>query len=92
VKTIVERGRPVAFVDDLSIREARFHGFGFVSGHTAVVFALATVAAASLSGRWRTVPFALAAIVGFARIYVGAHFRATWSVAPPSASPADPRR
>jgi undecaprenyl-diphosphatase len=73
VKTIVERGRPIAFVEDLSIRESGIDGFGFVSGHTAVAVALASVVAASLRGRWRPVPFAFATIVGFARIYVGAH-------------------
>lgn len=73
VKAIVERGRPAALFDEVTIRESGIDGFGFVSGHTAVACALATVAASVLGGRWRAVLFALAAIVGVARIYVGAH-------------------
>lgn len=73
VKAVVERGRPSALVEGVAIRESGIHGYGFVSGHTAVAFALATVVAAMLVGRWRAVPFALAATVGIARVYVGAH-------------------
>lgn len=57
----------------IRIREAA-DGFGFPSGHTAVAFAVATVVATVLPKRWRWVPFALAAVVGLARMYVGAHY------------------
>ena len=43
VKELVERGRPAAFLEDVIERPA-WEGLGFVSGHAAVAFALATVA------------------------------------------------
>ena len=72
VKRVVAAGgpRPVAR------RELREHasGLGYVSGHTAVAFALATVLAPSLPRSWRrSAVFAAASVVGFARIYSGAH-------------------
>jgi undecaprenyl-diphosphatase len=48
-------------------------GLGFVSGHAAVSFALATVLAPSLPRSWRTAVFADAVLVGLARMYAGAH-------------------
>ena len=48
-------------------------GLGFVSGHAAVAFALATVVVPWLPGRWKVLPWVLAAVVGFARVYSGAH-------------------
>ena len=69
----VERGRPGDLLDGVEIREAGLHGHGYVSGHTAIAFAVATVLTPLLPGRWRLVPFALAALVGLARIYYGAH-------------------
>jgi undecaprenyl-diphosphatase len=38
-----------------------------------VAFALATVVAPLLPGGWRWLPFVLATVVAFARIYYGAH-------------------
>jgi undecaprenyl-diphosphatase len=49
-------------------------GAGFPSGHTATAFAVAVVFAAWLPTRWRAVPLVLAAVVGLARMYVGAHY------------------
>ena len=73
VKHIVARGRPADLLTGVHIREAGVHGNGYVSGHTATAFALATVLTPLLPGRWRYVPFAVAAVVGFARIYFGVH-------------------
>jgi membrane-associated phospholipid phosphatase len=74
VKEAIQRGRPGALLDDVNLRtDGFFSGFGYVSGHTTVAFALATVLTAVLPGRWRFVPFPVAAVVGFARIYFGAH-------------------
>lgn len=73
VKVAVGRGRPADLLDHVRLRQAHFTGLGFISGHTAVSFALATVVTPYLRGRWRILPLALASLVGFARMYVGAH-------------------
>jgi membrane-associated phospholipid phosphatase len=73
VKELLERGRPAAEGLTVTIRGTADDGYGFVSGHAAVSFALATVITPHLHGRWRVVPYALATIVALARLYVGAH-------------------
>jgi undecaprenyl-diphosphatase len=72
VKRIARRGRPADFFVDLELRE-RAEGLGFVSGHTAVAFALATAAYPVLGPAGEIVAFATAALVGVARVYFGAH-------------------
>jgi undecaprenyl-diphosphatase len=72
IKGLVSRGRPAALLVDVKLRE-RATGVGYVSGHTAVAFALATVLAPSLPRPWRPVAFAVASVVAFARVYSGAH-------------------
>ena len=73
VKHFVLRGRPDTLLDDVIIRGAHPHGLGYVSGHIAVVTALAVVAAPWLPrwGRWLVAVAAAAVFV--ARMYVGAH-------------------
>ena len=73
VKEIFHRGRPVDLLSDVTLRSDATSGLGFVSGHTAVAFALATIANSYLGTRGRAVCWVLACLVGFARIYVGAH-------------------
>ncbi len=73
VKGAIQRGRPGDLLDHVTLRESDLHGQGYVSGHTTIAFALATVLTAILPGRWRWVPYPLACGVGFARIYYGAH-------------------
>ena len=71
---LVDRGRPGDLLDDVQIRESGLHGQGYVSGHAAIAFAVATVltpAAVRAAGGW--LPFTLAAVVAFARMYYGAH-------------------
>jgi undecaprenyl-diphosphatase len=72
VKYRVGRGRPHQLLPDVRVRE-RTTGLGYLSGHSAVAFALATVVAPELPGRWRVVPFTLALGTGFGRVYAGAH-------------------
>lgn len=74
VKNYIERGRPLDELDEV-IRRAGTpsDGLGFVSGHSAVAFSLATVVSPYLSRPARVGAFALALIVGLARIHVGAH-------------------
>lgn len=76
MKHLLGRGRPASFFDDVNMRGAGpvgDGGLGFPSGHTAVAFALASVAYPYLSVRWRAVTLTLAVLVGFARLYFGAH-------------------
>ncbi|MDQ4058147.1 MAG: phosphatase PAP2 family protein [Actinomycetota bacterium] len=73
VKDFVGRGRPGAILDDVILRNSHAGGGGYVSGHAAVVFALATVLHPYLSRRWRVVSWTLAILVSLARVYVGAH-------------------
>jgi len=73
VKRFVERGRPSDVLDDVVVRGAAPHGLGFVSGHIAVVTALAYVAWPWLPrwGRWAA--GAAVTAVFLTRMYVGAH-------------------
>jgi len=73
VKHFVLRGRPSELLDDVVVRGAAPHGLGFVSGHIAVVTALALVAWPWLPrwGRWAA--GAAVAAVFLTRMYVGAH-------------------
>jgi undecaprenyl-diphosphatase len=73
VKQIVDRGRPPQLLQHVIIRGAPVAGHGYVSGHAATAVALATVAFPYLGKRMRVLVVAVAVIVAFARIYVGAH-------------------
>lgn len=73
VKDTVERGRPVELLDDVDLRQTNPDGYGYVSGHASVAFALATALTMVLPGRWRWVPLPVAALVGFARLFFGVH-------------------
>lgn len=73
IKDVVERGRPAAEGLTVTLRGSIDAGYGFVSGHSAVAFALATVVAPHLRGWWRAVPWSLAVVVALARLHVGAH-------------------
>lgn len=74
VKDIVFRERPAAILDDVNLRAAGAAGRGFVSGHAAIVFALAVLVTPHLPRRWRWAPATVAVVVAFARVYVGSHF------------------
>lgn len=73
VKEIVERGRPAALLRDVQLPGTTASGYGFVSGHSAVAFAMATVLAPLLPRPWRWTPFVLATAVALARMQVGVH-------------------
>lgn len=72
IKDLVGRSRPAGYVDDV-IERPEWEGLGFVSGHAAVAFAIATVLSPHLRGAWRWAAWAIAAAVGILRIYTGAH-------------------
>ena len=73
IKEIVARARPLAAGVETVVRGADPSGFGFISGHTTVAFAGATVIWVFYGRRWGSAAYGLAVIVGIARMYVGAH-------------------
>jgi membrane-associated phospholipid phosphatase len=73
VKEFVQRGRPQTLLPDVHILGEPARGLGYVSGHSAVAVALATVSSPYLGRRARRVAWALAGCVCLARMYVGAH-------------------
>jgi undecaprenyl-diphosphatase len=72
VKKLVARERPLALLQDVHVRE-KGAGLGYVSGHSAVAFALAAALAPSVPRQWRAPVFTVATAVAFARVYAGAH-------------------
>jgi glycosyltransferase 2 family protein len=73
VKEFVQRGRPQTLLEDVNILGEPARGLGYVSGHSAVAVALATVASPYLGRRARRVAWVLAGLVCLARMYVGSH-------------------
>lgn len=73
VKDVVSRGRPAELIDDVILHHAPAAGNGYISGHAAVVAALAAVITPYVSRGWRWVVWILATLVCLARVYVGAH-------------------
>jgi membrane-associated phospholipid phosphatase len=78
VKRAADRGRPSALLDGVSVVGEPASGLGYVSGHSAVAVALATVAAPYLGRRGRRIAWLLAIMVCLARVYTGAHL--PWDV------------
>lgn len=78
MKGLLERGQPASFFDDVDVRGAlgrgSDQGLGFPSGHSTVAFSLAIVAFPYLSFRSRAIAVVIAVVVGFSRLYFGAHF------------------
>jgi membrane-associated phospholipid phosphatase len=73
-KVWVSRGRPADYLTAVNPRfEHLPTGNGYPSGHAAVAFAVATLIAGSLPGRWRVLPYLLAGVVALGRLYFGAH-------------------
>jgi membrane-associated phospholipid phosphatase/tRNA A-37 threonylcarbamoyl transferase component Bud32 len=73
VKEFVQRGRPQTLLPEVHILGEPARGLGYVSGHSAVAVALATVSSPYLGRRARRVAWILAGCVCLARMYVGAH-------------------
>jgi membrane-associated phospholipid phosphatase len=73
VKALVDRGRPGALLPNVVVRQGGIYGNGYVSGHAAVAAAIATALAWWLPRPLLAVAALFVAIVGFARIYYGAH-------------------
>lgn len=67
------RERPRGVLADVTIREGIEGDLGWVSGHTAVATTLAFVAGVELPRAVRPALAAIVGVVGFGRMYVGAH-------------------
>jgi membrane-associated phospholipid phosphatase len=73
VKEYVRRGRPQDLLAGVHVHGEAATGLGYVSGHSAVAVALATVASPYLGRRGRRVAWGLALTVCLSRMWVGAH-------------------
>jgi glycosyltransferase 2 family protein len=73
VKEFVGRGRPLVFLPDIDLRGESSEGFGFVSGHSAVAFAVATALLPVLPRWGRVAAYGVATTVGLSRIVYGLH-------------------
>jgi undecaprenyl-diphosphatase len=73
VKVIVDRGRPRELLPAVILRESGIHDPGFVSGHTAVAAALIAALTPWLPRPLIAFAWVLVGVVGFARVYYGAH-------------------
>jgi membrane-associated phospholipid phosphatase len=76
IKRVVDRGRPLEYLPEISVREGDGAGLGYVSGHSAVAASAAVMAMVALPPRWRPAAAVLAALVGIARIVHGVHLPA----------------
>jgi membrane-associated phospholipid phosphatase len=76
IKVLTDRARPFLVLAGTQVIGWREPGRSFPSGHTAQIFFLATVLSRLLPlGILATLAlYAVAALVGFTRIYVGAHY------------------
>jgi membrane-associated phospholipid phosphatase len=74
VKALVERSRPGTTIGAVHARgNVPLHGLSFVSGHSVIVTAVATLLTPVLRGHWKLVPWVFVMLNGVARVYVGAH-------------------
>ncbi len=72
-KPLGGRERPRGVLPDVTIREGIEGDLGWVSGHTAVATTIAFVASEELPRAARPALAAIVGVVGFGRMYVGAH-------------------
>lgn len=72
VKEFAQRGRPQAFLEDVILRP-EWTGLGFVSGHAAVAFGMASKVSPLVRGPWRVLVWVGALATGVLRMYTGAH-------------------
>ena len=74
VKAVVDRPRPGGLLEEVAYRvDGGPDGLGYVSGHAAVGFVIATIASPYLGKRAAAVLWALATGAATLRVYVGAH-------------------
>jgi undecaprenyl-diphosphatase len=74
VKLFVERERPGTSIGDIIMRgDVSAAGMSFPSGHAVMAFTMAAIISPYLRHWWKVLPWALAALNSFTRVYVGAH-------------------
>ena len=73
-KHVADRPRPYTVVAGAVLRQAPPHGSSFPSSHTAVVFAVAIAAIPYIPRRGVPIVVVYAALVGWSRVYLGAHY------------------
>jgi membrane-associated phospholipid phosphatase len=73
IKIIVARERPVAILQPI-LRETSAIGFGFPSGHAAVITAMAVVLTPYLKKTYRKYVWLFVLLIALGRIYLGVHF------------------
>jgi membrane-associated phospholipid phosphatase len=76
IKSITNRARPFITNQQSRVVGWREPGRSFPSGHTSQIFFMATLLSHHLGANWplAVVLYAVAILVGFTRIYVGAHY------------------
>ena len=76
IKALADRDRPFLALEDARVVGWRERGDSFPSGHTTQVFFMATLLIHHFQiGFVESIPlYAVAALVGFTRVYVGAHY------------------
>ena len=74
LKNLFERIRPYEVIDGLTLLVHRASDFSFPSGHAGTSFAAATAFCWMLRGRFRWLPYVLAFLIAFSRLYVGIHY------------------
>lgn len=76
VKTLTDRDRPFTFLEKVRVVGWRALGLSFPSGHTAQTFFLMTMIVHHFQlNVWvSALLYAVAILVGFTRVYVGAHY------------------
>lgn len=74
VKDVVQRSRPGTSIGGVHLRgDVSEGGLSYVSGHATITTAVAGLLTPVLPGRWKVVPWLVAAGNAFGRVYVGAH-------------------